>query len=54
MHPEKKRTITILAFLYGMTMVFLLFLRRPDMVPLPYSVRLRRHVNVIPFRVIKN
>lgn len=54
MHPEKKRTLTMLAFLYGMAMVFLLFLRRPDMAPLPYSVRLRRHVNAIPFRVIKN
>ena len=54
MHPEKKRTLTMLACLYGMTMVFLLFLRRPDMTPLPYSVRLRRHVNAIPFRVIKN
>ena len=51
---EKKRTVTILAFLYGMSMFFLLFLRTPKIRPLPYPVQLREHLNLVPFRVIKN
>ena len=51
---EKKRTVTILAFLYGMSMFFLLFLRTPRIRPLPYLVQLREHLNLVPFRVIKN
>ena len=54
MNLEKKRTITILAFLYGMSMFFLLFLRTPRIRPLPYPVQLREHLNLVPFRVIKN
>lgn len=54
MHLEKKRTVTILAFLYGMSMFFLLFLRTPRIMPLPYPVQLREHLNLVPFRVIKN
>ena len=54
MNLEKKRTVTILAFLYGMSMFFLLFLRTPRIRPLPYPVQLREHLNLVPFRVIKN
>ena len=54
MNLEKKRTVTILAFLYGMSMFFLLFLRTPRIRPLPYLVQLREHLNLVPFRVIKN
>ena len=54
MNLEKKRTITILAFLYGMSMFFLLFLRTPRIAPLPYPAQLRAHLNLVPFRVIKN
>lgn len=34
--------------------VFLLFLRTPRIRPLPYPVQLREHLNLVPFRVIKN
>ena len=54
MNLGKKRTVTILAFLYGMSMFFLLFLRTPRIRPLPYPVQLREHLNLVPFRVIKN
>lgn len=54
MNLQKKRNLTLLAFLYGMTLFFLLFLRTPRFEPLPYPAQLRRHLNLVPLRAIKN
>lgn len=54
MKQEKMRIFHILAFLYGLMMLFLLFFRTPMASPLPYPVKLRQHLNLVPLRVIKN
>lgn len=51
---QKKRALTILAFLYGMTMFFLLFLRTPRITPLPYTQQLQQHLNPIPLHTIRH
>lgn len=54
LNQKKQRATTIFALLYGMAMLFLLFLRAPRITELPYVQQLRQHLNPVPLHTIRH